>query len=342
MTDLQADQVASKTGAPPTDARVAARAWLEAGRPVAIATVIETWGSAAVRAGGQMAIAGMDEFQGSVSGGPVEADVIAAALDVIKTGEPQTLSYGIDDETAQRAGLACGGKIRIYVSRFDPKTGLEFIRRLDEAAANRTPVVVTTRLSDGASEIHDGATTADPAIAEAVRRTRSAVDKSGEMFVHALTPPPRIIIVGATHIAQHLATMATAAGYDVKILDPRTSFANPARFDASQIVTGSPKEAFEKTPADPFTAVVTLSHVDQIDDEALTIALNSPCRYIGSLGSKRTHAKRVERLKTAGFTDAAIARINAPVGLDIKAETPGEIATSILAQIISAFRKAPE
>ncbi len=342
MTDLQADQVASKTDVPLTNPQAAARAWLEAGRPVAIATVIETWGSASVPPGGQMVIAGIDEFQGSVSGGPVEADVISAGHDVINTGKPVTLSFGIADEAAQRAGLACGGKIRIYVSRFDPKTGLDLIRRLDEAAANRTPIVVTTRLSDGAYEIHDGTKTADPAIAEAVRRARSAIDKSGETFVHAFTPPPRIVIVGATHIAQHLATMATAAGYEVKILDPRPSFANAARFDASQIVVGSPKEAFEKMAADPFTAVVTLSHVDEIDDEALTIALNSPCRYIGSLGSRRTHAKRVERLKAAGFTDAAIARINAPVGLDIKAETPGEIATSILAQIISAFRKAPE
>ncbi|MBS0239426.1 MAG: XdhC family protein [Proteobacteria bacterium] len=342
MTGIQTYQVSHKTGSPLTNPRAAARAWLEAGRPVAIATVIETWGSASVPPGGQMVIAGIDEFQGSVSGGPVEADVISAGLEVINTGKPVTLSFGIADETAQRAGLACGGKIRIYVARLDPKAGLEFIKRLDEAAADRTPVVVTTRLSDGAYEIHDGTTTTDPVIAEAIRRARSAVDKSGDTFVHAFTPPPRIIIVGATHIAQHLATMATAAGYEVTVLDPRTSFANAARFDASQIVAGSPKEAFETTAADAFTAVVTLSHVDQIDDEALTIALDSPCRYIGSLGSRRTHAKRVERLKAAGFTDAAIARINAPVGLDIKAETPGEIAISILAQIISAFRKAPD
>lgn len=136
--------------------------------------------------------------------------------------------------------------------------------------------------------------------------------------------------------------MATAAGYHVKVIDPRTAFASPARFDPSQIIAGWPEECFKKMIADPFSAVVTLTHVDHIDDEALTIALKSPCRYIGSLGSRKTHAKRVARLKAAGFTDADIARINAPVGLDIEAETAGEIATSILAQIISAFRKAPE
>jgi xanthine dehydrogenase accessory factor len=325
-----------------TNPRAAAKAWLEAGRPVAIATVIDTWGSAPVRAGGQMAIVNIDEFQGSVSGGCVEADVIAAGLDVIETGKPETLSFGIADETAWRAGLACGGKIRVHVSKLDPKTDLEFIKQLDSAATARTPIVVATRLADGTRQIHDGTNPADPAIAEAVRRAHSGVDKSGETFLHALTPPPRILIVGATHIAQHLATMATASGYDVKVLDPRTAFASPARFNPSQLVTGWPEECFKKLTADPFSAVVTLTHVDHIDDEALTIALKSPCRYIGSLGSRRTHAKRVDRLKAAGFTDADIARIHAPVGLDIDAETPGEIATSILAQIIAAFRKAPE
>lgn len=309
---------------------------------MAIATVIDTWGSAPVRAGGQMAIVDVDEFQGSVSGGCVEADVIAAGLDVIETGKPETLSFGIADETAWRAGLACGGKIRVHVSKLDPKSDLDFLKKLDDAAAAREPIVIMTRLSDGVRQIYDGNNSTDPAIAEAIRRAHSGVDKSGETFLHALTPPPRVLIVGATHIAQHLATMATASGYDVKVLDPRTAFASPARFVPSQLMTGWPEECFKKMTADPFSAVVTLTHVDHIDDEALSIALKSPCRYIGALGSRRTHAKRVERLKAAGFTDADIARIHAPVGLDIEAETPGEIATSILAQIIAAFRKAPE
>ncbi|MFA5955319.1 XdhC family protein [Hyphomicrobium sp.] len=341
MTDTQMTDIAAKSDAPITNPRAAARAWLEAGRPVAIATVIDTWGSAPVRAGGQMAIADVDEFQGSVSGGCVEADVIAAGLDVIETGKPETLSFGIADETAWRAGLACGGKIRVHVSKLDPKTDMDFVKQLDAAAAARAPIVVTTRLADGVREIHDGRTSTDPVVTEAIRRAHSGVDKSGETFVHALTPPPRVIIVGATHIGQHLATMATASGYDVKVIDPRTAFASPARFDPSQIIAGWPEDCFKKLAADPFSAIATLTHVDHIDDEALTIALKSPCRYIGSLGSRRTHAKRVDRLKAAGFTDADIARIHAPIGLDIEAETPGEIATSILAQIIAAFRKAP-
>lgn len=324
-----------------TEPRAAARAWLEAGRPVVMATVIDTWGSAPVRTGGQMAIAGLDEFQGSVSGGCVEADVIAVALDVIEGGAPQTLSFGIADETAWRAGLACGGKIRVHVVRLDPKTDTAYLDQLDAAAAERKPVVVTTQIADGMRRIVPAEQTTDPEIAEALRRGRSAVNESGDTFLHALTPPPRIIIVGATHIAQHLATMATASGYDVKVLDPRSAFASPARFNPAQLVPEWPEDGLATFAADPFTAIVTLTHVDQIDDEALTVALKSRCRYIGSLGSRKTHAKRVARLKAAGFSDADIERIHAPIGLNIAAETPGEIATSILAEIIAAFRKVP-
>jgi xanthine dehydrogenase accessory factor len=306
-----------------------------------MATVIDTWGSAPVRAGGQMAIASIDEFQGSVSGGCVEADVIAAALDVLATGKPETMSFGVADETAWRAGLACGGKIRVHVTKLDPATDLGFLKKLDQAAAAREAVVVMTRLSDGVRQIYDGSTSTDPAIAEAIRRARSCVDPSGKIFQHVLTPAPRILIVGATHIGQHLATMATAAGYDVKVLDPRTAFANATRFDSSQIIAGWPEDGFKTLTADPFAAIVTLTHVDHIDDEALSIALRSPCRYVGALGSRKTHAKRVDRLRAQGFSDQDIARIHAPIGLDIEAVTPGEIATSILAQIIAAFRKAP-
>ena len=341
MTEVRPSSVEPKTEATSTEPRAAARTWLEAGRPIAIATVIDTWGSAPVRTGGQLAIAGVDEFQGSVSGGCVEADVIAAGLDVIQSGHPETLNFGVADETAWRAGLACGGKIRVHVARFDPKSDLAFLKSVDAAIAERSPIVVATRLADGNRQIIDATAATRPEVAEALRRGRSALDATGETFLHAITPARRVIIVGATHIAQHLALMATASGYDVKVIDPRTAFTSPARFEPSQIVGGWPEDGLAKLAADPFTAIVTLTHVDEIDDEALTLALKSPCRYIGSLGSRKTHAKRVARLKSAGFSDADIARIHAPIGLDIAAETPGEIATSILAQIIATFRKAP-
>lgn len=321
------------------DPRSAARTWLERGRQVALATVIETWGSAPVRPGGQMAVAGEDEFQGSVSGGCVEAEVIAASLDVIATGKPETMSFGIADETAWRAGLACGGQIKVHVVRLDSKHDLDHLREVEKAVASRTPLVVATRLSDGRREmLRKGA--GDAAIEQALvsGQSRVVADPDGDKFLHAIVPSPRLIIVGATHIGQHLAAMATAAGYDVKVIDPRGAFTSASRFNPAQVVEGWPEQCFAKLAADPYAAVVTLTHVDQIDDEALAIALKSKCRYVGSLGSRRTHQKRVDRLKAAGFSDKDIARIHAPVGLSIGAATPGEIATSILAEIIGTFR----
>ena len=180
---------------------------------------------------------------------------------------------------------------------FDPKSDLAFLKSVDAAIAERAPIVVATRLADGNRQIFEATAATQPEIAEALRRGRSALDATGETFLHAITPARRVVIVGATHIAQHLASMAAASGYDVKVIDPRTAFTSPARFEPSQIVGGWPEDGLAKLAADPFTAIVTLTHVDEIDDEALTLALKSPCRYIGSLGSRKTHAKRVGRLK---------------------------------------------
>ena len=324
---------------PPLDPIAAARLWLNEGRSVALATVVETWGSASVPAGGQMTIAGEDLFQGSVSGGCVEADVIASALDVNASGKPQTLAFGVADETAWRAGLACGGKVRVHIVRLDRATDLALFDRLDNARGARSGIVVATRLADGARTLHTAESNL-PGVSETLATAQSKLiaDADGETFLHALTPPPRIVIVGATHIGQHLSQQARAIGYEVAVLDPRGAFAGPARFDEAIVTTAWPETELHKF-IDPFTAIVTLTHADAIDDEALVIALRSPCRYIGALGSRKTHAKRLERLREAGFNDADINRIRAPIGLDIGAKSAGEIAVSILAEVIAAFRK---
>ncbi len=339
-----ADLTKKNTPAGPIEPRAAARAWLETGRPVAIATVIETWGSAPVRAGGQMAIASHDEFQGSVSGGCVEGDVISAALDVIEGGKPVTLDYGVADQKAWEVGLACGGRIRVHVERYAPGPDTEQLAQIDELAAKRQPLVIAQRLSDAKRTLHTTQADAPAAIAEALQKGQSAlaVLDGTETFLHAIAPAPRIVIVGATHIAQHIAAMARTCGYDVKVIDPRETFASTSRFNGENLVTGWPDtDDFRDLTDDFFSAVVTLTHVDHIDDEAIAIALKSRCRYIGALGSRKTHAKRCERLLQAGFSPADTARIHAPVGLRIGAVTVGEIAVSILAEIIAAFRNAP-
>jgi xanthine dehydrogenase accessory factor len=150
----------------------------------------------------------------------------------------------------------------------------------------------------------------------------------------------RIVIVGATHIGQSLAALARQSGYDVVVADPRAAFASEERFGATELVTGWPEASLAAVGIDGRTAVVALTHASHIDDEALAAALRSPCLYIGALGSRRTHAKRLERLKATGFSEAEVARIHAPIGLAIGAKGPAEIAVSILAEIIKVARGA--
>lgn len=324
----------------PFDPLFAAEHWLQAGEPVALATVIEAWGSAPVPIGGQMVIASGERFQGSVSGGCIEADVIAEATDVLSSGKPQVLSFGIADETAWRVGLACGGKLRILVTRLTPIDGLPLFAKLRTARDARTAAVIETRLNDGRLRLVTAALDESPAIAEALTSGASKLqeDAEGSTFLQAVAPAPRLFVVGATHVAQVLAKLAQTIGYQITIIDPRSAFTADSRFDASIVETAWPETALKTFAPDPFTAVVTLTHVGHIDDEALAISLRSPCRYIGALGSRKTHAKRVERLVELGFTDADIARIKSPVGLNIGAETPAEIAVAILGEVIAAFR----
>jgi xanthine dehydrogenase accessory factor len=173
-------------------------------------------------------------------------------------------------------------------------------------------------------------------------RTALDQDKSGiiegNVFVQVINPAPRLFIVGAVHIAQALAPLASLIGYAVTVIDPRRAFATDARFPAVSLVTDWPDEAMARTPPDRRTAIVTLTHDPKVDDPALVAALRSPAFYIGALGSKKTHAKRCERLLAQGFTPADIARIHGPVGMRIGAVTASEIAASILAELIAVRR----
>jgi xanthine dehydrogenase accessory factor len=185
-----------------------------------------------------------------------------------------------------------------------------------------------------------------PAVVEgaaaALRRDKShALDTpSGPAFMQAINPPLRMIIIGAVHISQALAPMAAMLGYEVSVVDPRRAFASSARFPEINVLGNWPDDALAQLKPDRRSAVVTLTHDPKLDDPALTVALRSEAFYIASLGSKRTHAKRVERLRRAGFDDADIARIHGPAGLAIHARSPAEIATAILAQATQVLRGA--
>ena len=195
-----------------------------------------------------------------------------------------------------------------------------------------------------AEGIAGGLMLTDPEIAavwDAIRGDRSALDPAAKRFVQVFNPPLRLIVVGAVHVAQQLVPLAASAGYDVIVVDPRRAWASGERFPDVALVTEWPDEALQALALDHRTAVVTLTHDPKLDDPALAAALASPAFYIGALGSRRTQERRLERLRSQGVDTAALARIHGPVGLDIGAKSPAEIAVSILAQIIQVRRAAP-
>ncbi len=226
-----------------------------------------------------------------------------------------------------------------------------FLSNLISAKNAKRPTVVITELATGAQTLWlDGETNGDvsitPEISEAIERTLrrdkgETLDDGGKRyFLQPFPPPKRMIIVGAVHIAQSLVPMAKLSGYDVTIIDPRQAFASEARFPGVTLKHDWPDEAMAALDPDRRTAIVTLTHDPKLDDPALSVALKSAAFYIGSLGSRRTHARRLERLREAGFSETELARIEAPIGLDIGAVSPAEIAISIMAEI-TAILHAP-
>jgi len=313
-----------------------AQDWHRAGKGAALATVVETWGSAPRPAGAQLVISGDSEIMGSVSGGCVEGAVVVEALEALEDGRCRMLDFGISDDEAFAVGLACGGRIRVMVEPVGIGQGLapDLLAALVAARTARRAVAVVTDTESWQRELAEYA--AFPVRFDA---DRSGFDEAAPArFVGLHNPPLRLAVVGAVHIAQPLVVMAETAGYDVLVVDPREAFASEVRFPGRRLVHDWPDAALAEYGLDGRTAVVVLAHDPKIDDPALHAALKSRVFYIGALGSTRTHAKRVMRLEEAGFSDAAIARIDAPIGLHIGARSPAEIAVAILGQMTERLR----
>ena len=224
---------------------------------------------------------------------------------------------------------------------------LDLLKALNAARSERRASALVTRLRDGeqrfvAAEAVAGDSLAEP-IEAALRAGKSqTIEHEGESyFLTVQVPPVRLVMIGAVHISQALAPVARMAGLDPVIIDPRTAFATPERIPDAPVLAQWPDEALEAAPLDRYTAICLLTHDPKIDDRALVRALRADCFYIGALGSRKTHAKRLERMRAAGFDEAALARIHAPIGLDIGAVSPPEIAVSIIAEIIAGLRKKP-
>lgn len=313
-----------------------ALSWVRAGKGAALATVVETWGSAPRRVGSMLAISSEAEIEGSVSGGCVEGAVVIEALEAIDDGRPRMLEYGVSDGDAFAVGLACGGTIRIWLEPIcDTGLPVADLEALSKARTERRAIGYRVGTSSG------GRSLVNPIdYPERFRADRSGMEEDGETFVAIHNPPLRLIVVGAVHIAQALVPMARVVGYDPVVVDPREAFASEARFPGERLVHDWPDEALEAIGLDARTALVLLTHDPKLDDPAIHAALKSDAFYIGALGSTRTHAKRVERLLEAGFSNDEIERIHGPVGLDIGSSGPAEIALSILSQMTSVLRKA--
>ena len=348
--------------------------WLARGERVAWATVVGTWSSSPRPLGSQMAIAEGGRFAGSVSGGCVESAVLQAAQEVFAGGPARVLEYGVSSEQAWEVGLPCGGTIEVHLA----EASRPIVERLVEARACRQSVARVIDCTTGSEEIYEpgraspledgpaleaapgqaasgqamagqamaGQATAGQAelgraVAEALHREQSQrVEHAGRrLFVHVVAAPLRLVVVGAVHVTQTLAELAALSGFDVTVVDPRTAFASPERFPGVTLSHEWPDVALEGLRLDRRSAVVVLSHDAKLDEPALQVALRSECFYIGALGSQRTQAARRARLAESGFEEEALRRIHGPVGLDIGAVTTPEIAISIMAELIRAWRR---
>jgi xanthine dehydrogenase accessory factor len=299
----------------------AAKAWYdpdEAAPVIAIATVIETWNSAPCPLGTHMLIHRDGRFTGSVSGGCVEGDVLETASIVIASGQHQIRRYGLSDGAAWEAGLPCGGDIQVLIQPVsEAGFPVSLFDQITLAHAAGETVTISTDLETGQSRIAQDATA----------------------FTNIYPPPRRLLIVGAVEIAITLAQIATAAGINVTLIDPRSRFLTAERFPGIDLDDRWPDEAVTALAPDSRTAIVTLSHDPKIDDPALVAALASPAGYIAALGSKTSQAARRERLLSLGVEATQLDRVEGPAGVAINAISAPEIALSIASGMIRCFNE---
>ena len=335
--------------------------WLDGGHGAALVTVLRTWSSASARPGSLLAVNRAGDWFGDVSGGVLQAEIIATAVDAIAHGKPRELRLQVDDSAAQCAGLPCGGALDLRVEPLSEATDVApdqppaasatslsgLLRQVLASIGERRAVVLCTRLSDARRLLLStgDATPGDTALMVAASRAAAVdatgvVDVDGEpVFLQVFNPPRRLFVVGAVHIAQALVAAASLLGFDVTVIDPRPGYATAERFPGSACVVERPELALRMAALDARSAVVTLSHDPAVDDPALVKALHSRAFYVGALGSRKTHKARLKRLQDDfRLSERLTAKLHAPAGLAIGAVGPAEIAASIVAQLIGALR----
>ena len=305
------------------------RGWYAAGEPFALATVVRTWRSAPRQAGAAMAVSAAGEVVGSVSGGCVEGAVYELAQQVLADGEPVLQTYGVSDDDAFAVGLTCGGVLDVFVERVDRGSFGSFadvVQALDVAE----PVAVATVLGGPGEVGRHLAVWPDRSAGSlgSVRLDELAV------FVQSFAPAPRMLVFGAIDFAAAVVRMGKFLGYRVTVCDARPVFATARRFpDADEVVVDWPHRYLERTVVDARTVMCVLTHDPKFDVPLLTAALRTDAAYIGAMGSRRTHEQRLAALREEGLTDAELARLSSPIGLDIGGRTPEETAVSVAAEI---------
>lgn len=325
--------------------------WRDEKQPVALATVVQTWGSAPRKVGAKMALTPGGAISGSVSGGCVEGAVFEEGAAALQANQPRLLHYGVADETAWDVGLACGGTIEVFVEPLDTAV-YQFLQTLiqnDDAGAAITVIrgpeallgrkLAVSRAGERVGTLGDAALDAQAIDVETslAHPQRIQLSQEVEVFIDTIRPAPTLIMIGGVHIAIALTSYAKTLGYRTLVIDPRRAFGSDERFPhVDTLIQAWPDKAFADVKITPETAVALLTHDPKIDDPALKIILRAKPFYIGALGSNKTHKKRVERLQGYGFSDEEIGRIHGPIGLNIGAQTPEEIALAIMAEIVQS------
>jgi xanthine dehydrogenase accessory factor len=315
------------------------------GDRIAVATVVSVKRSAPRPPGAKMVVGEHGDIAGSVSGGCVEGAVVEVADGILRGGEPQLISFGIADSEAWEVGLPCGGEIDVFVSAYEEG---EF-ERLARAGERAVEVTVLEGEHAGAKllvdlEGHRTGTLGSAERDETAAATASeliwteASERRDDLFYDVVAPDPRLILFGAVDISAAVCRLARVAGWRPYVVDPRARFATPERFpDAIEVIAEWPEAAFAKLGGiDPATSIAVLTHDPKLDDAALLLALRSPARFVGAMGSRRAQESRRERLLAAGLSDAELTRLAAPLGLDLGAISREETALSILAEVVAA------
>jgi len=292
--------------------------WTKAGEEIALATVVETWGSSPRPLGSKMVVTRSGKMAGSVSNGCIEGAVFEEAQKVLRAGEPKVAAFGVADDVAFEVGLACGGHIEVFVQPLG-----RVHEQLIEMLQRNVPATLRTNLVTGEAELVEGA----PSGSELARR-------DGDMFIEPFRRPAHLIIIGAIHIAIPLHRLAKLMGYRVTIVDARAKFASKDRFpEADELIVAWPDEAMARLSIDNSSYVVILTHDPKFDLPALRSVLGKQAGYVGAIGSRKTNQNRFDALRAEGFTEEQLARVHGPIGLDLGGRGAEETALGILAEI---------